>query len=133
MSGIISGAPDARTFASVLGQATWLMTMSQSHRNLPIRYVEERLSPAILLKQFRLFSKDKQPVAFLTWASVSESIKQRIESGGESLALEEWRSGENIIVVDCISPLVPSEEFIRSFLTSVEALKYQNVEDSHEF
>ncbi|AUQ66365.1 toxin-activating lysine-acyltransferase [Phaeobacter inhibens] len=109
---------DAQTFASVMGQAVWLMTMSKDHRDLPIRTVEDLLSPAILLKQFKLYSQGKQPLAFLIWASVSDEVKARVDSGNKQLELADWRSGTNIIVVDCISPLHSAEPFIEKFMAS---------------
>lgn len=108
---------DAQTFGSVMGQAVWLMTMSKDHRDLPIRAVEEVIAPAILLKQFRLFSQGKQPMAFLVWASVSDAVRDRIESGDKTMELADWRSGSNIVVLDCISPLHPAQTFIDKFLT----------------
>lgn len=57
--------PDAATFASTMGQAIWLMTVSKAHRDLPIREIEARVTPAIVLQQFKLYMKDKQPVAFV--------------------------------------------------------------------
>lgn len=111
---------DAATFASVMGQAVWLMSMSKDHRELPIKTIEDLLSPAILLKQFRLYSHGKQPLAFVIWASVSDEVKARLESGDKKLELTEWRSGTNIVVVDCISPLHPAGAFIEKFMASVQ-------------
>lgn len=102
-----------------MGQAVWLMTMTKEHRDLPIRTVEELVSPAVLLKQFRMFSKGKQPVAFLIWASVSDEIKARLDGGGRLEDLKEWRSGPNLVVLDCISPFAPRETIISDFMTSV--------------
>ncbi len=119
------GAVDAQTFGSVMGQAVWLMTMSKAHRDLPIHTVETLISPAILLKQFRLFSKGKQPVAFLIWASVSDQVKARLERGDKTLELTDWRSGPNIVVIDCISPLHPAETFIAKFQASVNETQAQ--------
>lgn len=116
---------DAATFASVMGQAVWLMTMSRDHRDLPIRTVEELLSPAILMRQFRLYSKGKQPVAFLIWASVSQEVKTRLEAGDKTMELKDWRSGPHVVVVDCISPLSPAQDFIDRFLASAEEAKAQ--------
>lgn len=111
---------DAQTFASTLGQAVWLMTMSKDHKDLTIRTVEERVAPALLLRQFKLYSKGKQPVAFLIWASVSDEVKARLEAGDKSLEMTDWRSGPNIVVVDCISPFNPPETFIEKFMADAE-------------
>ena len=114
---------DSATFSRVMGTAVWLMTMSKAHRDLPIHTVEDLISPAILLKQFRLFSKEKQPVAFLVWASVSEAVKARIDAGDYSLELQEWRSGPHVVVLDCISPFGPPEAFEERFRATVAAAK----------
>lgn len=114
---------DAQTFGSVMGQAVWLMTMSAGHRELPIRTVETLISPAILLQQFRLYSKGKQPLAFLIWARVSGEIKQRLADGGALHEPADWRSGDNLIVVDCISPFAPKEKFIERFFETLGSSK----------
>ncbi len=110
------GAPlDAQTFGSTIGNAVWLMTMDKGFRDLPIREVEARVATPVLLRQFKLYSKGKQPVAFLSWASVSDAVKAKLDAG-ELLTLEDWRSGENIVVVDVVSPFNPAETFKEKFL-----------------
>ncbi|KZL22664.1 toxin-activating lysine-acyltransferase [Pseudovibrio sp. Ad37] len=113
-------AVDAQTFASTMGQAVWLMTMSEAHKELPIRVVEERIAPALLLRQFKLYSKGNQPVAFLVWASVNDEVKARIENGEKKLDVKEWRSGNNIVVLDCISPFNPAAVFEQKFLSELK-------------
>ena len=110
---------DANTFASTMGQAVWLMTLSLPHREIPIREIERLIAPALLLKQFRLYSKGKQPVAFLTWATVSYPLKEQLEAGGTLHDLKDWRSGPNVVVLDCISPFQPPETFRKKFLDSL--------------
>lgn len=109
---------DPQTFGSAMGNAVWLMTMDKRYRDRPIREVEAIVATPILLRQFKLYSKDKQPVAFLAWASVSDEVAKKIEAG-ETLALEDWRSGPRIVVVDCVSPFNPPEMFIKKFNESV--------------
>ncbi|KZK84049.1 Hemolysin-activating lysine-acyltransferase HlyC [Pseudovibrio sp. Ad13] len=113
-------AVDAQTFASTMGQAVWLMTMSEAHKDLPIRIVEERIAPALLLRQFKLYSKGNQPVAFLVWASVSDEVKERIENGEKKLDVKEWRSGNNIVILDCVSPFNPATVFEQKFLSELK-------------
>ena len=110
-----SKALNPETFGSVLGQAVWLMTMSADHKELPIKVLESRILPALLLKQFKLYFKGKQPVAFLTWASLSETAAEKLDSGA-LLELEDWRSGENLTIVDCVSPFTGVEGVKRTFM-----------------
>lgn len=111
---------DAQTFASTMGQAVWLMTMSEAHKDLPIRVVEERIAPALLLHQFKLYSKGNQPVAFLVWASVNDEVKARIEAGDKKLDIKDWRSGNNIVILECVSPFNPAAVFEQKFLNEIK-------------
>lgn len=106
----------AETFGSALGQAVWLMTMSKAHRDLPIRDIEAIAATPILPKQFKIYSTNGQPVAFLSWARVTEELANRADISSTDLALENWRSGDNLIVVDCVSPFSGATEFERRFL-----------------
>lgn len=111
---------DANTFASTLGQAIFLMSLSDKHKNLPIKIIEKRILPAIFLRHFKLYLKEKQPIAFITWASVSDNLKTKMSVEHVDLDLNEWRSGNNLIVVDCISPFNPPETFEQRFFEQVK-------------
>lgn len=111
---------DPATFGSALGQAVWLMTMSESHKEQPIKALEAEVLPAILLQQFKLYSKGTQPVAFLTWATVTDEIKKRFDAGDKSLELKDWRSGNNVVIVDCVSPFNPKDVFEKTFLDGLK-------------
>lgn len=112
---------DPAKFGSTFGIAVWLMTMDKNHREKSIKELEEMILPAILLQQFKLYSKDGQPVAFLIWAAVSDEIKARIEGGNPKLELNEWRSGNSVMVLDCISPFNPKEVFEEEFWKGVSS------------
>ena len=105
-------------FASALGMATWLMTMSPKHKGLPIEAIDRRVLPAIVLKQFKIVRKGNTPVAFLAWATVSEEARARLEAG-TPLELGEWRSGPHLVVVECVSPFAPAAEVEARFLQTV--------------
>ena len=116
-----SKALDPNEFGKFLGLACWLMTMSKEHRSLPMSVLDDRILPAILLKQFRLIKKDDTPVAFLTWALVSDETKDRLSKPDAKLQLAEWRSGTNLIIVDCVSPFAPVEKVKSDFLSRMPA------------
>ncbi|UWR90345.1 toxin-activating lysine-acyltransferase [Phaeobacter inhibens] len=115
--------PDAPTFASAFGQAVWLMTISKDHRKLHIEEIEELVTPAVLLQQFKIYMKGKQPIAFLSWATVSDDVKARMDAGNRKLELHEWRSGPNIEIVECVSPFASTEEIKRQFLENIHKSK----------
>lgn len=91
------------------------MTTEKRYRDRPIREIEALVATPILLQQFKIYSKGKSPVAFLNWAQVSDAVKAKVEAG-DPLELKDWRSGENVVVVDCVSPFNPREVFVESFL-----------------
>jgi hemolysin-activating ACP:hemolysin acyltransferase len=111
-------APDPATFASALGQAVWLMTISKVHRDLPISAIETLVTPAVLLQQFKLYMKDKQPVAFVAWAAVSDEIKSLIGTSSYVLQPQDWRSGPHIEIVTCVSPFALRSEIEKQFWDS---------------
>jgi len=51
---------------------------------------------------------------------VSEEVEQRIKSGDLPEQLSDWRSGDRVIVVDCISPIAAADTFIERFMVSVK-------------
>ena len=108
---------DAQTFGSALGQAVWLMTMSKEHRELPIKEIEDRLITPIFLQQFKIYSKGKQPVAFLSWAMVSDEVKARVEAGERQLKLKDWRSGNELVVVECVATFGSTKSIVNTFLS----------------
>ncbi|GAW35401.1 cyclolysin-activating lysine-acyltransferase CyaC [Roseovarius sp. A-2] len=118
---------DPQTFGSTMGNAVWLMTMDKRYRDRPIREIEALVATPILLRSFKLYSKDKQPVAFLTWASVSDVVKAKVEAG-EPLALEDWRSGENLVVVDVVSPFAEAEGVRDRFLDGANAAREETTQ-----
>ena len=114
-----SGALDPDQFSEVLGLASWLMSMSRSHRDLPISHLDTHILPGLFLKQFRLIRAKKMPAAFLTWATVSDEVANRLKGTADAPDLREWRSGPNVIVVDCVSPFTPADKVRDDFLAEV--------------
>ena len=116
-----STAPSPETFGSALGQAVWLMSMSPKHKTLPIQSIDARTLPAILLKQFKLYFKGKQPVAFIAWAMVTDEVKAKLAEGAE-IGLQDWRGGPNLVVIDCVSPFAEDEKVKAEFMESMSAV-----------
>ncbi|WP_162528233.1 toxin-activating lysine-acyltransferase [Gemmobacter caeruleus] len=103
--------PGSEEFLRSLGQITWLMGLSDSHRDLPIHEIEARIQVPLMLRQVRIYTEGPRPIAALTWAGVSESIRQALQFPQFRMRMQDWRSGPDIIVVDCISPFAPREKF----------------------
>lgn len=120
MTGDTAQTVDAQTFGSTMGNAVWLMTMDKAYRDRPIREIEALVATPILLRQFKLYSQKDKPIAFLTWAAVSDEVKAKLDAGGK-LELKDWRSGENVVVLDVVSPFTDREVIREKFLESARA------------
>lgn len=111
-------APEPETFGSAFGHAVWLMTMSSEHQQRSIGSLKTGAFHALLLKQFKLYFKRKQPVAFVAWAMMSDEIQEKFNKG-EPLELADWRSGQNLVVVDCVAPFSNVEDVKAEFLGEI--------------
>jgi cytolysin-activating lysine-acyltransferase len=97
-------ASPSKTVAQVLGEITWLMTQSPRHKSAPLGDLEWLVMPAILLRQFRIFYNDEQPVGVALWALADDLVARRIDAGDTRLAAVEWKSGSNMRIIDVVAP-----------------------------
>lgn len=118
--------PTSEEFTRTVGQVTWLMTMSKAHRGKPISYIETYVSAPLMFKQVRVFLKGKQPIGALSWAYASDEVQAKLSAGDYQMTLQDWRSGPQVIVVDCISPFADPQIFIDEFMSQVAATKQSN-------
>ncbi len=107
-------------FGTYLGLVSWLATMSKEHRELPISHIDRKILPAILFKQFKIIRKEKMPVAFLAWATVSDEVKARLGDPEAQLELAEWRSGPHVLIVECIAPFGGADTVKQTFLDGLK-------------
>lgn len=100
--------------SGMLGQAAWVMMNSVNHKHLFLADMEWLLMPPIALKQFRLWRREKIPVAYASWAYLDDAVVERIRQGGPlRLAPKEWRSGKNAWLVDFVCPFGGAAEAMR--------------------
>lgn len=115
--------PSSEEFARTLGHVTWLMTLSPDHKSRDISYIEAHVSAPLMFKQVRVYMRDKQPVAAVIWAYVSAEVKAKLDAGDYRMTLQDWRSGPEVAIVDCVSPLADKELFVKQFMDAVETAK----------
>jgi len=115
-----SGASDNKTVSHMLGEITWLLSQSQTHKHLFISDLEWMVMPAILLEQFRLFYGPNSPAAVALWAKVSKETDQRLRDGGEhKLRMDEWKGGDIYWLIELIAPFGAQEEILADLSKSV--------------
>ena len=89
---------------ALVGQVGWLMMSSPAHRHLFLGDLEWLVLPPILLRQMRLWRRDGRPVAYASWAEVSEEVEKRILAGVVRLAPPDWNSGDRLWLIDVVAP-----------------------------
>ena len=52
--------PSAQEFSHVMGQAVWLMSISATYKDRPIKEIEQVVTTPLVLKQFKLYAKHKR-------------------------------------------------------------------------
>lgn len=97
------------TVSHMLGEVTWLLSQSQTHKHFAIGDLEWLVMPAILLEQFRVFHGDKHPLGFALWAEFSEEAEKRfldqVNAGrGARLRPQDWKSGDRLWLIEIVAP-----------------------------
>ncbi len=88
----------------LLGQVTWLLSLSPAHKHMFMADLEWRIRPAVALRQCRLFLDKGRPMGFVTWAYVSEEVAGRLQAMPNRLQPPEWRSGKRLMIMDVVAP-----------------------------
>lgn len=93
------------TLGQVAAEILWLMTRTPSHRHFFIADAEWLIFPPIARAQFRIYRDEKgSPAGCVLWATLSDEVQARVESGTTRLAPADWNSGDNLWIIDVIAP-----------------------------
>ncbi|MCK6393946.1 toxin-activating lysine-acyltransferase [Zoogloea sp.] len=103
----------------LLGPITWLMLQRSATRNILLSELEWRILPAMVLDQVRLHMQKEAPIAFITWAKLSASAAERYREPPHHLAPSDWKSGENIWIIDVVAPFGGAAEAIQDLKEKV--------------
>ncbi len=98
----------------VFGHVMWLFTQSAPHKYYLIQDIESRVLTPILGEQCKLYMQTKTvgiPMAFVSWAFLSKEAEKRYIQTLR-LAPSDWRSGENLWIIDVVCPFGGSEKII---------------------
>lgn len=103
----------------LLGPMTWLMLQQSGTRNILLGELEWRLMPALVLDQARLHMRDESPLAFITWAKLSAEAAARYRLPPHRLAPADWKSGDEVWIVDVVAPFGGAAEAIKELKNKV--------------
>ena len=105
----------SRTVAGVLGEITWLMTQSPSHKGFFISDLEWMIMVPVMLQQFRLFYDKDKPIGVALYARVDDEVEERLKSGSARLRPQDWKSGTKLWIVEIIAPFGGHEAMMTDF------------------
>lgn len=110
----------APTVSHLLGEMTWLLTQSPLHKAMAIGDLEWLVMPALIHEQFYLFRDGQQPVGLALWAQCNPAAVAKLDKGmiepKNRLTLEEWKSGNQVWLVDLIAPFATAENQQREIM-----------------
>ncbi len=121
---IFSHAPPeghAKKTSEVLGEITWLLSQSPLHKRMFIQDLEWFVMTPMLLQQFRLFYDQSKPIGVVLWAHANEDVAEMLGQGISKLRPQDWKSGDEVWVVEAIAPFGGGEEMVKDLKANVFA------------
>ena len=94
----------------LLGAVSWLLMQQGATRHTLLSELEWRVMPALVLGQFNLYMRGKAPLAFVSWARLSQEAAQRYQQAPHHLTPQDWQSGDQLWIVDFIVPFGGAKE-----------------------
>ncbi|MFY7905274.1 MAG: toxin-activating lysine-acyltransferase [Burkholderiaceae bacterium] len=103
----------------LLGAVSWLMMQHSATRHTLLSELEWRVMPALVLDQAKLFMRESAPIAYVSWARLSEDAAKRYQKAPHHLSASDWKSGEQIWIVDMCTPFGGMQEVMKDLRESV--------------
>lgn len=89
----------------LLGPIAWLMMQQQgASRHAFVADLEWRVMPPLILDQAKLYMNGDAPLAYVSWAKLSDEVVKRYRNAPFHLAPGDWNSGDKIWIVDLFAP-----------------------------
>ena len=106
---------------ALLGPVAWLMMQQTASRHTLLSELEWRVMPALVLDQAKLYLKDDAPVAFASWARLSDAVVQRYKAAPHQLTAADWVSGDQIWLIDVFTPFGGAQDVLKDLREKVFA------------
>ena len=92
--------------AEVLGAITWLWLSSENCKHCTLADMARRVLPVIKSRQFALFSQDKTPLGYISWANLDErSEAEYVHSEPWIYSQQNWNCGDRMWLINWFAPL----------------------------
>jgi len=103
----------------LLGAVSWLMMQQSGLRHTLLSELEWRVMPPLVLDQAKIYMRDGAPVAYASWARLSDSVAQRYAIPPHQLVAADWRSGEQFWLIDLVAPFGGAQDVVKDLCASV--------------
>ncbi|MDZ7919890.1 toxin-activating lysine-acyltransferase [Rhodoferax sp.] len=103
----------------LLGAVSWLMMQQTATRHTLLSELEWRVMPALVLEQAKLYMRDDSPIAYVSWATLSEPVAQRYASAPHQLTAADWKSGEQVWIIDLFVPFGGGQEVMNDLRSNL--------------
>ena len=90
--------------ADAMGHVLWLMMNSKAHKHMTIADMEWLVAPAIQHGQFMILKRGEVPIAYASWAFLTDDAEQRRLSGNRRMSAADWALGDRAWLVDLVAP-----------------------------
>lgn len=105
----------------LLGAVSWLMMQQTATRHTLLSELEWRIMPALVLEQAKLYMRDDSPIAYVSWANLSEQVAKRYAAAPHQLTAADWQSGDQVWIVDLFVPFGGAQEVMNDLRANVFA------------
>lgn len=103
----------------LMGEILYLMSASSVHKYFRVVDITNNILPAIELNQYRIYRNSSRPVGFVSWAYFSDELEKKYTNYPTILKLEEWKSGNNLFLIDFIAPFGHAKKIIRDLKDNI--------------
>lgn len=103
----------------LLGPVAWLMMRHPNTRHFSMGDLEWRVMPALVLDQAKLFMREGMPLAFVSWARLSDDAALRFRTPPHRLVQSNWQSGSQVWLVDVFTPFGGAAELLKDLRENV--------------
>ncbi len=87
-----------------LGYIAGLFSNSKYHVKASIGHFMASVVPALRYNQFKIFFSGFRPVAYVSWALLSDEVQEKYKSGTHTLMMDEWKSGDSVWLAEFVVP-----------------------------
>ena len=110
--------PPELDFYGRLGIATLLMEKSPYHSQWALYDADRELVPPLVLEQCKFyFDAQQNPVAFVTWSTITDATKIKLLEGGQ-MEWEDWNNGPLLLFNDFVAPFGHTREIVKDLRNS---------------